>query len=213
MTHRLAILFTLVRQHVQNQQPPAGLQCARGFRESAFGFREMVQDEQEQGDIQFSRINRQLFQRSLTKVHMRLARQPLPRRPQHFPRGIHHDNPIAERRQPLAHLPCTASQITNHLLRIQQPRQRPQMARRPEKLFPQAIPLARWGGEKRLGLGLAALEDLLQPAVVIGSCRGGRELLADHLPELLRWGIDVGQGEGVEPPGSVPPRADPVPVE
>ena len=46
MTHRLAILFALVRQHVQDQQPPAGFQCSRGFRERALRLRYVMKDQQ-----------------------------------------------------------------------------------------------------------------------------------------------------------------------
>ena len=45
MTHRLAILFAFMRQHVENQESPAGFQRSRRFCKGAFRFRYVMQDE------------------------------------------------------------------------------------------------------------------------------------------------------------------------
>ena len=78
MTHRLAILFALVRQHVENQQPPAGFQRSRRFAERSLRLRHVMQDKKEKCDVQFSRINGKLFQRSLTEFNVTVPGQSSP---------------------------------------------------------------------------------------------------------------------------------------
>jgi hypothetical protein len=58
MTHRLAILFALVRQHVENQQPARRDSTVRAaLAELRVRFRHVMQNEKEKDDVQFCSIN------------------------------------------------------------------------------------------------------------------------------------------------------------
>jgi hypothetical protein len=67
--------------------------------------------------------------------------------------------------------------------------------------------------EERLGLGLSPLEDLLEPAVIVGRRGRSRDLFADDLPETFRRVVDFCERQCVEASCAVASRGDPLTVE
>ena len=74
VAHLLPVLLAIVRQHVADQQPPAGLQHARGFAQRGRRVRHVVQHEQQRGGVELAVVDRQRLELAAPDVDVRADR-------------------------------------------------------------------------------------------------------------------------------------------
>ena len=64
---------------------PSGLQCARRFEQNTPGFRQVMQNEHHECDIQFSVLDRKFFERTVPKLDVLASGQIAHAPPAAFP--------------------------------------------------------------------------------------------------------------------------------
>src|SRR5262249_32394205 len=118
MSHRLTVLLSFMRQHIENQQPPSTFQCSCRFGKNTLRLRKMMQDQHHQGDVQLTVLDWKFLQGPLSEFHVILSGETFLRRLEHFFGSIHRDDSIAELTDRVGYDPRSASEIAHHKTRI-----------------------------------------------------------------------------------------------